>query len=68
MPDGPDPSDAPGTTRLPDDGGARRQEELVAGLLFVGLLAVVLARNAWLSDDAYITFRTVLNFADGYTG
>ena len=28
--------------------------------------AVVLARTAWLSDDAYITFRTVDNFLSGY--
>jgi arabinofuranosyltransferase len=28
--------------------------------------AVVVVRTAWLSDDAYITFRTIDNFASGY--
>lgn len=32
----------------------------------VCLFVVVVLRNAWLSDDAYITFRTVENFVDGY--
>ena len=32
------------------------------GMLFVGLII----RNAWLSDDAYITFRTVDNVVHGY--
>ncbi len=30
------------------------------------LFAVLVVRNAWLSDDAYITFRTVDNFIHGY--
>jgi arabinofuranosyltransferase len=30
------------------------------------LLAAVVARTAWLSDDAYITFRTIDNFLNGY--
>ncbi|MFQ5669189.1 MAG: hypothetical protein ACE5HD_01565 [Acidobacteriota bacterium] len=30
------------------------------------LFAVVVLRNAWLSDDAFITFRTVDNFSHGY--
>ena len=36
---------------------------LVLGLLGFG---VVVVRNAWLSDDAYITYRTVDNFVRGY--
>ena len=32
----------------------------------MGLLAVVLIRTAWLCDDAYITFRTIDNFINGY--
>ena len=32
----------------------------------LGLFAVVLVRTAWVSDDAYITFRTVDNFLAGY--
>ena len=30
------------------------------------LFSVVLIRTAWLADDAYITFRTVDNFVNGY--
>lgn len=30
------------------------------------LFLVVLLRNAWLADDAYITFRTIDNFVNGY--
>ncbi|HUU27956.1 MAG TPA: glycosyltransferase family 39 protein [archaeon] len=42
----------------------RRRKPLIS--LFIILFAVVLWRNAWLSDDAYITFRTVDNFFNGY--
>lgn len=38
---------------------------LGTALLLLGYLAMVL-RNAWLSDDAYITFRTIDNFVSGY--
>jgi len=34
--------------------------------LFLALFALVLLRSAWLADDAFITFRTVANFADGH--
>lgn len=30
------------------------------------LFGLTITRNAWLSDDAYITFRTVDNFVNGY--
>jgi len=30
------------------------------------LFAIVLVYSAWLHDDAYITFRTVDNFVNGY--
>ncbi|MGC9521778.1 MAG: hypothetical protein ACP5HG_07845 [Anaerolineae bacterium] len=40
-------------------------ERIVIALLLVGFLILVV-RNAWLSDDAYITFRTVDNFVNGY--
>ena len=36
----------------------------LTGLL--GLLAMVIARTAWVGDDAYITFRTVDNVLNGY--
>ena len=37
---------------------------LLGGLLL--LFAAVAAERAWLCDDAYITFRTIDNFANGY--
>ena len=30
------------------------------------LFGLFLIRNAWVSDDAYITFRTVENYLAGY--
>jgi len=41
-----------------------RDNLAVVSLMVV--LAVVLARNAWLGDDAYISFRTVDNLVNGY--
>ncbi len=35
-------------------------------LIFLGVFLVVLLRRAWICDDAYITFRTVDNFINGY--
>ena len=40
-----------------------------AGMAAVGvwlLFAIVLIRTAWVSDDAYLTFRTIDNFVHGY--
>lgn len=42
----------------------RRHKFIVA--LAVLVFAVVMFRSAWLSDDAYITFRTVDNWVNGY--
>ena len=42
---------------------------LVANITVCALLilyAIVVLRTAWLSDDAYITFRTIDNFIGGY--
>lgn len=41
------------------------KEKVLAGVFLVAF-AVLVIRNAWLSDDAYITFRTVDNFINGY--
>ncbi|HEY5658615.1 MAG TPA: hypothetical protein VIY27_12575, partial [Myxococcota bacterium] len=41
-----------------------RSTSVVAVLLLV--FAVVLVRNAWVCDDAYISYRTVQNFVNGY--
>lgn len=58
-----DRSRAQGGVRLPSTAPA------TAGILFalacVGL-AVIVVGNAWVSDDAYITLRTVDNFVNGY--
>ncbi|MEK6256953.1 MAG: hypothetical protein N2C13_06530 [Chloroflexota bacterium] len=35
-------------------------------LLLLILFAIIVLRNAWISDDAYITFRTIENFLHGY--
>jgi arabinofuranosyltransferase len=34
--------------------------------LFISVFLIVLLRTAWMSDDAYITLRTVDNFVHGY--
>jgi arabinofuranosyltransferase len=34
--------------------------------LILGMFALVVIRRAWICDDAYITFRTVDNFINGY--
>ena len=51
-----------GTTTT--DPRARAAGWALGGLLC--LYAVVLLRTAWLSDDAYITFRTIDNWIHGY--
>jgi arabinofuranosyltransferase len=51
------------------DGGIntmRSRSEKAAVILLVVLFAVVLLRTAWVSEDAYITFRTIDNFVHGY--
>ena len=38
----------------------------VAGYLSLALLILILIRNLWVADDAFITLRTVDNFLHGY--
>jgi arabinofuranosyltransferase len=38
----------------------------VVALLWSGVLLLVLIRTAWVCDDAYITFRTIDNWVNGY--
>ena len=40
-------------------------ERLILALLLL-VFAVELLRTAWISDDAYMTFRTIRNFSEGY--
>lgn len=35
-------------------------------IITICLFAIIITRNAWVSDDAYITLRTVDNFVNGY--
>jgi arabinofuranosyltransferase len=41
------------------------QPEYAVVIVLLALFLLVLLRTAWLSDDAYITFRTISNFAAG---
>jgi arabinofuranosyltransferase len=38
----------------------------VVALVWSGVLLLVLIRTAWVCDDAYITFRTIDNWVNGY--
>jgi len=42
-----------------------RYRQLIAAAI-LSLFAVILIRTAWVSDDAYITLRTIDNFLHGY--
>lgn len=44
---------------------SKQRARLVATVGLSALL-IVIVRNAWVSDDAYITFRTIDNFVHGY--
>lgn len=43
-----------------------RKDGKIALLLVTTVFSLVMVRNAWVSDDAYITFRTIENFLSGY--
>jgi len=38
----------------------------ISVILLIVIFTIVVIRNAWMSDDGYITFRTVDNFVNGY--
>ena len=42
----------------------KNKKTIVFGLIAIS--AIIIIRNAWLCDDAYITFRVVDNFINGY--
>ena len=48
-----------------EEGVSRRAWGFVFGLTLVALVYVLLV-NAWVVDDAYITFRTIDNFVNGH--
>lgn len=35
-------------------------------VLFLAFFALIIVKNLWIADDAYITFHTVDNFLHGY--
>ena len=62
------PLRSPSASAEPEDttpGAARAESTLIAGSFLVIFTYVFLA-NAWIGDDAYITFRVVDNFLNGY--
>ncbi|MGE5601967.1 MAG: hypothetical protein ACM30E_02890 [Nitrososphaerales archaeon] len=46
--------------------GSRARARWLVTAGFLALFAVVLLRSAWISDDSYITLRTVDNWVNGY--
>src|SRR5262245_40579712 len=45
---------------------ARQHFRLPLTLFWLSLFTIVLLRTAWVSDDAYFTFRTIDNAVHGY--
>jgi arabinofuranosyltransferase len=43
-----------------------RKSEILLLVFFILFYAIILFKTAWVSDDAFITFRTVDNFINGY--
>jgi arabinofuranosyltransferase len=50
----------------PDIRSSRNDVDLIWIALGLIIFAIVLVRVSWLNDDAYITFRIVENFVNGY--
>ncbi|MCA9945311.1 MAG: hypothetical protein KC449_17630 [Anaerolineales bacterium] len=50
----------------PSNTSAAGKRPIPAALFLMLLFGYLVLRDAWLSDDAYITFRTVNNFVNGY--
>jgi arabinofuranosyltransferase len=44
----------------------RKIDTRLINWMFVGLFGLIVVRNAWMTDDAYITLRTIENFLAGY--
>src|SRR5438128_624747 len=53
------------STDLTDPERATRSRAVLAAIA-LGFFAVILIRTAWISDDAYLTLRTVENAATGH--
>mgnify|MGYP000002900804 CR=1 FL=1 len=50
---------------FPDDSRSRVENRLEKSVLLL-LFLIIVIRNAWVSDDTYITFRSIENFLSGY--
>ena len=50
----------------PDFDITHRKDGQIVLVLVILLFLIVLVKNAWIGDDAYITFRTIENFLSGY--
>lgn len=59
------PAPAPTAAATEHEGPPTGWSRLILVLLLL-VFAVVLVRTAWISDDAYMTFRTISNFSQGY--
>ncbi len=53
-------------SELPEQGGLTRWIWLSVRLLAILLVGVGVVRTAWVAEDAFITFRTVDNFFNGF--
>ena len=69
-PDGRDADPAPDDPGLgpatADAADRRHRAARAATILALLLLAVVIVKDAWVSEDAYITFRTIDNWQSGH--
>jgi len=50
----------------PDTGNVNGRSQLVLIAVLTVIFSVIVLRSAWVCDDAYISFRTVDNFVNGY--
>jgi arabinofuranosyltransferase len=57
---------SPPSTNTPADISASSQQRRLSEVFLVASFTYIFLANAWLGDDAYITFRVVWNFLHGY--
>jgi len=50
----------------PDTGNVNGRSQLVLIAVLTVIFSVIVLRSAWVCDDAYISFRTIDNFVNGY--
>ena len=52
--------------KISTDRKPTKREYHIVTVFCIAFFTIIVLRSAWLSDDAYITFRTVDNFINGY--